>query len=49
MKTLHGWSAMPYKERSLNEVFKIIQAKCHKGNILKCIEDDAKMSIDITI
>lgn len=43
IKTLHGWSAMPYKERSLNEVFKIIQAKCHKGNILKCIEDDAKI------
>ena len=43
IKTLHGWSAMPYKERSLNEVFKIIQAKCHEGRILKCIEDDAKI------
>jgi transcription initiation factor TFIIIB Brf1 subunit/transcription initiation factor TFIIB len=43
IKTLHGWSAMPYKERSLNEVFKIIQAKCHEGKILKCIEDDAKI------
>jgi len=43
IKTLHGWSAMPYKERSLNEVFKIITAKCHEGKILKCIEDDAKI------
>ena len=43
IKTLHGWSAMPYKERSLNEVFKIIQSKCTEGKILKCIEDDAKI------
>ena len=43
IKTLHCWSSMPYSERSLNEVFKIIQAKCTKGNIIKCIEDDAKI------
>lgn len=43
IKTLHGWSAMPYKERSLNEVFKIIQMKCNEGKIMKCIEDDAKI------
>jgi len=43
IKTLHGWSAMPYKERSLNDVFKIIQARCLEGKILKCIEDDAKI------
>lgn len=43
IKILHGWGAMPYKERSLNEVFKIIQAKCAEGKILKCIEDDAKI------
>lgn len=43
IRKLHGWSAMPYKERSLNEVFKIIQQKCAKGKILKCIEDDAKI------
>ena len=43
IKTLHGWSAMPYKERSLNEVFKIIQAKCAENKIIKCIEDDAKI------
>ena len=44
IKTLHGWSAMPYKERSLNDVFKIIQKKCHQGKMLKCIEDDAKIT-----
>ena len=43
IKTLHGWSAMPYKERSLSEVFKIIQKICLKNKILKCIEDDAKI------
>lgn len=43
IKKLHGWNAMPYKERSLNEVFKIIQSKCAKGKIMKCIEDDAKI------
>lgn len=43
IKTLHGWSAMPYKERSLNEVFKIIGKSCSEGQILKCIEDDAKI------
>ena len=43
IKTLHGWSAIPYKERSLNEVFKIIQKKCTEGKIIKCIEDDAKI------
>ena len=43
IKTLHGWGAMPYKERSLNEVFKIIQKKCFIGKIMRCIEDDAKI------
>lgn len=43
IKILHSWSAMPYKERSLNEVFKIIHSKCNEGKILKCIEDDAKI------
>lgn len=43
IKTLHGWSAMPYRERSLYNVLKKIQAKCRESNILKCIEDDAKI------
>ncbi|AYV81633.1 MAG: transcription initiation factor IIB [Harvfovirus sp.] len=43
LKTLHTWSQMPYKERSLNLVFKIIQSKCQIGHIVKCMEDDAKI------
>ncbi len=43
LKTLHRWSSMPYKERSLHIVLKEIQAKCRKFAILKCIEDDAKI------
>lgn len=43
VKILHGWSAMPYKERSLNIVLKEIQSKCRAVGIMKCIEDDAKI------
>ncbi|QKF94057.1 transcription factor TFIIB [Fadolivirus algeromassiliense] len=43
VKILHNWSAMPYKERSLNIVLKEIQNKCRIAGILKCIEDDAKI------
>ena len=43
LKVLQHWNSMPYKERSLSYVFKIIQDKCSKHNILKCIEDDAKI------
>lgn len=43
VKVLHSWGAMPYKERSLNDVLKMIQRICRKANILKCIEDDAKI------
>ena len=43
LKKLQQWSAMPYKERSLYNVLKTIQTKCRENNILKCIEDDAKI------
>lgn len=43
IKKLHDWSSMPYRERMLNEVFKEIVSKCQAGNIIKCIEDDAKI------
>lgn len=43
LKILHSWSAMPYKERSLNLVFKDIQHRCQQFNIMKCIEEDAKI------
>ena len=41
IKMLHGWNSMPYKERSLNNVFKLLREKCRKNNIPKKIEDDA--------
>ena len=43
VKILHKWGAMPYKERSLHEVLKYIHQKCQQGNIMKCIEDDARI------
>jgi transcription initiation factor TFIIB len=43
IKILHSWSAMPYKERSLYIILKKIQTNCEKANIVKCIEDDAKI------
>jgi transcription initiation factor TFIIB len=43
LKKLQQWSAMPYKEKSLYNVLKTIQTKCRANNILKCIEDDAKI------
>lgn len=42
VKTLHDWNAMPYEERSNYEVFKEIQDKCSKNQILKCVIDDAQ-------
>ena len=43
IKKLNEWESMPYEERSLNNIFKIIKNKCSKANIKKCIEDDAKI------
>lgn len=43
LKLLNQWNSMPYKERSLNKVFKKISEICSRNNILKCIEDDAKI------
>lgn len=48
LKILHGWNAMPYKERSLNKEFKKIHDVCQKGGILKCVEDDAKIMYKMT-
>lgn len=41
IKILHGWNAMPYNERSLNNEFKTIKDACLRGGIMKCVEDDA--------
>lgn len=43
LKRIHTWIAMPYRERALYTVFKIIEEKCNNGKILKCIQDDAKI------
>lgn len=42
IKVIHGWQAMPYKERSLHIELKKIQDICQKNNILKCAEIDAQ-------
>ena len=47
IKTLHNWNNMPYKERSLNETFKLIQEVCSIAKISKCIEDDAKIKFKL--
>lgn len=47
IKVLHSWNAIPYKERSLHNVFKEIQDKCSKAKIIKCVEDDAKIMYKI--
>lgn len=43
LKKLHIWNAMPYKERSDNVMFKKIHNVCLKYNIVKKIEEDAKI------
>ena len=43
LQMLHNWGRMPYRERSLNIVLKEIEEKCRSANILKYIEDDAKI------
>lgn len=42
IRTLHNWSAMPYKERSLNHVLKKIQYYCNFGGIVRKVEYDAQ-------
>lgn len=43
IRILHNWCAMPYKERSLNYVFKEIRDICEQQKMPKCIEDEAKI------
>ena len=43
IKQIHSWNAMPYKERSLNGVFKKITEVCLKYNIPKKILEDAQI------
>lgn len=43
IKILHNWNAMPYRERSLNVVLKLLHEKCQREYLSKKIEDDAKI------
>jgi transcription initiation factor TFIIB len=47
LKTLQTWNAMPAHERSLNNMFTLIKTICTQNNLLKCIEDDAKIMYKI--
>jgi transcription initiation factor TFIIIB Brf1 subunit/transcription initiation factor TFIIB len=40
---IQSWSAMPYKERSLNNDFKIINSVCEKLNLSKNIQNSANI------
>ena len=43
LKKIQSWKSMPYRERTLNMIFKMIHEKCIEGKIIKCVEDDAKI------
>lgn len=43
LQKLHIWNAMPYRERSLNNVFKIISERCESVGIKKNVQEDAKI------
>lgn len=43
LKTLQNWNVMPYRERSLNIVYKIIKKICEENKIIKCVEIDAQI------
>ena len=45
MNMLHTWNIMPYHERALLKILKEIHIRCVKGEIPKCIEDDAKIML----
>jgi len=43
LKTIQNWSIMPYRERSLNVVYKMIKKICEKNGIIRCVEIDAQI------
>jgi transcription initiation factor TFIIB len=43
LQRLQNWYSMPYHEKSLNDVFKMIVSVCDKAGIKKNIQDDAKI------
>jgi len=42
IRNYNTWNGMPYKERSLYNVFNTITAACNKSNLPKCIIEEAK-------
>jgi transcription initiation factor TFIIB len=42
IRNYHGWNAMPYKERSLYNVFDSIQVRAINSGITSCIIEEAK-------
>lgn len=42
-KRVHGWDNMPYDERSIYIVFKLIKEYCQKAKLPGCVEQDAKI------
>ena len=43
LRNYHGWNAMPYKERSLYNVFDSIQVRALNHGISQCIIEEAKI------
>jgi len=43
IRNFSNWNGMPYKERSLYNVFNIISQKCEAVSLSKCIIDEAKI------
>jgi transcription initiation factor TFIIB len=43
IRNYHGWNAMPYKERSLYNVFDTIQVRAINNGITTCIIEEAKI------
>jgi transcription initiation factor TFIIIB Brf1 subunit/transcription initiation factor TFIIB len=43
LRTLHNWTRIPYKERSLSTVLNIIKQKCDEAGFIGRIADDAKI------
>jgi len=43
IRNFNTWNGMPYKERSLYNVFNIISQKCDAASLPKCIIDESKI------
>ena len=43
IRNYHGWNAMPYRERSLYNVFDTIEVKARNNGVNQCIIEEAKI------